>query len=77
MCTFAVSVQGNLGTDGGRVGEGVRVAGWFWFTYLFLDTFSFEIEMWLLWEINSVPKHPNRIYFFPYFMLYLTQAGCG
>ena len=41
--TFAVSVQGNLGTDGDRVGEGVRVTGWFWFTYLFLDTFSFEM----------------------------------
>ena len=38
-----MSAQGNLGKDGDRVGEGVRVTGWFWFTYLFLDTFSFEM----------------------------------
>ena len=41
--TFAVSAQCNLVTGVDRVGEGVRVTGWFWFTYLFLDTFSFEM----------------------------------
>ena len=41
MFTFAVSAQGDLGKMG--IVWVKRVAGWFWFTYLFLDTFSFEM----------------------------------
>ena len=44
-----MSAQGNLGTGVDRVGEGVRVTGWFWFTYLFLDTFSLR---WFLFDVR-------------------------